>query len=183
MSNSASKTKFGTTKITSGKFRGRIIKTPPSAHPMGSRERLALFNIIGPLNYFDTVLDAFAGSGALGFEALSRGAHSVVFVEKDSTATDTIHQNIITLDCDNSTVVLEKPVEKLSQNNRYTLILADPPYNDYNPQTIDHLLPMVEKNGIFALSHPAQITPVINGFRLLKHASYARARISVFQKL
>ncbi len=180
-----SQTHSNSLKITSGTLRGRTIKTPPNfaTHPMGARERLALFNIIGPLDYFDNVLDAFAGSGALGFEALSRGARNVVFVEKDPIAADTIRQNIIALDHDDGTVVLEKPVEELSQNGRYTLILADPPYDDYNPQAVEHLLPMVEKNGIFALSHPATITPILKGFRLIKHASYAGANISVFQKL
>ena len=174
-----------TIQITSGRLRRRIIKTPANSttHPMGARERLALFNIIAPLGALDNVLDAFAGSGALGIEALSRGARNAVFVEQDHTAARTIRENIKALDLEDITSVLEKPVEKLSLNGRYTLVIADPPYDNYNPQIIEHLLPLVDKNGIFVLSHPGQITPLLNGFRLLKHTSYANANISVFQKL
>ena len=71
-----------TIKIASGIFRGRSIKSPKSSltHPMGAREKLALFNMIVDDLPGSLVLDAFAGSGALGIEALSRGASEVVFV-------------------------------------------------------------------------------------------------------
>ncbi|MBQ9020315.1 RsmD family RNA methyltransferase, partial [Candidatus Saccharibacteria bacterium] len=62
-------------RIAAGTYRGRTIATPKTAHPMGSRERLALMNTLAPYLKNATVLDAFAGSGALGIEALSRGAN------------------------------------------------------------------------------------------------------------
>ena len=73
-------------KITSGKFRGRVIKSPNSrlTHPMGAREKLALFNMINDFLPGAQVLDAFAGSGALGIEAISRGAKSAAFIEKNA---------------------------------------------------------------------------------------------------
>lgn len=179
------KTSPNTIKITSGTFRRRAIKTPPNSttHPMGARERLAIFNTITPFNALDNVLDAFAGSGALGIEALSRGARNAVFIEQDHTAARTIRENIKTLNLEDITSVLEKPVEKLTNNGRYTLVIADPPYDQYNPQIIGRLLPLVDQGGIFVLSHPSHITPLLNGFRLIKSASYAAANISVFQKL
>lgn len=81
-------------RITSGKFRGRVLKSPASSqtHPMGAREKLALFNMVNVENA--TVLDAFAGSGALGIEALSRGAKEVIFVESSPKIAQTIHGNL-----------------------------------------------------------------------------------------
>ena len=90
------------TSITSGVFRGRKIATPDNGltHPMGAREKLALFNSIeslrGPLDGA-SVLDCFCGSGALGIEAISRGATSVVFVDKDRQAIATTKQNLASL--------------------------------------------------------------------------------------
>ena len=175
-----------TIKITSGTLRRRTIKVPPNhntTHPMGARERLALFNTIAPLGTPSSVLDAFAGSGALGIEALSRGAKHAVFVESDHTAANTIREILKDQVLTDITSVLEKPVEKLSLKGRYALIIADPPYDHYDPQIITHLLPMVEKNGIFVLSHPHGVTPLLKGFRLLKHASYASANLSIFQRI
>ena len=72
-------------KITSGKYRGRTIKSPNSklTHPMGAREKLAMFNMISEYLSGAVVLDVYAGSGALGIEALSRGASYAMFVEKN----------------------------------------------------------------------------------------------------
>ena len=83
-----------TVKITSGKYKGQRILTPGGGtHPMGERERLALFNMILGEIPSARVLDAYAGSGALGIEALSRGAKGVVFIDKSGAAMRTIAQN------------------------------------------------------------------------------------------
>ena len=76
---------MGTLRIVSGRLRGRRLRVSPdpALRPTSNRVREALFNILGQdLSGFD-VLDLFAGSGALGFEALSRGARRVVFVESN----------------------------------------------------------------------------------------------------
>ena len=84
--------------VTSGKYRGRRILTPGlGTHPMGSREKLALFNMLTGKIEGATVLDAFAGSGALGIEALSRGAFKVIFVDNSKKATEVISKNLDTL--------------------------------------------------------------------------------------
>ena len=85
-------------RITSGRLRGRKLETPGGkTHPMGERERLALFNMISDYLPRTTVLDAFAGSGALGIEALSRGASEVVFVESNREAAQCIRRNLVSL--------------------------------------------------------------------------------------
>lgn len=83
-------------KVLSGKFKGLNLVSPGSTltHPMGAREKLALFNMIQPYLEGAKVLDIYAGSGALGIEALSRGAKSVVFVEKTAKIAQIIRQNL-----------------------------------------------------------------------------------------
>ena len=77
------KNNFTSLRITGGELKNKEIKSPEDkhTHPMGSRERLALMNIIGPEIKDTKILDAFAGTGAIGIEALSRGASHVTFVD------------------------------------------------------------------------------------------------------
>lgn len=85
----------GYVRITAGIYKGHKLKTPGGAvHPMGERERLALFNMIGNDLSEIRALDAYAGSGALGCEALSRGAGFVAFVEKNAAAARIIAANV-----------------------------------------------------------------------------------------
>ncbi len=83
-------------RILAGKFKGQRLRSPQNqlTHPMGSREKLALFNMIQPYIAGAIALDAYAGSGALGIEALSRGAREVVFVEKMPQIARIIQQNL-----------------------------------------------------------------------------------------
>ena len=86
-------------KIISGLYKNRELLSPNSSktHPMGSREKLALFNMLGFYLKNAEVLDAFSGSGALGLEALSRGAKKVIFVEKSPKVARIIKENCKTL--------------------------------------------------------------------------------------
>lgn len=86
-------------RIISGKFGGRKIDAPSGrrTHPMGERIRNAIFNSLSSQLDGAVVLDAFAGSGAVGIEALSRGARDVVFVERDRIAQNIIAKNITSL--------------------------------------------------------------------------------------
>lgn len=82
-------------RILSGTYKGQVIMPPrdSATHPMGSREKLALFNMVAPYLSDAIVIDAFAGSGALGYEALSRGAKQVVFLEKSPKTAQIIQKN------------------------------------------------------------------------------------------
>ncbi len=83
-------------RVLAGRFKGIRLQSPRSelTHPMGSREKLALFNMLQPYLEGARVLDVYAGSGALGVEALSRGAESVIFVEKSPKIAGIIRQNL-----------------------------------------------------------------------------------------
>ena len=165
-------------KITSGIYRGRTISTPGNGtHPMGERERLALFNMLGSLAGA-RVLDAFAGSGALGIEALSRGAQKVVFVEKNHGACQVIKTNLTSLNA--SGEVLCADVAKL-EAGEFEVILADPPYDNFDPEIIENLVNHLTSGGTLVLSHPDE-APVINGLTLEKTRQYAAAHLSFYSK-
>ena len=170
---------MNTIRITSGAKKGRIIETPGGAtHPMGERERLALFNMISEELQGAEVLDAFAGSGALGIEALSRGAKAVTFVEKNPEAVKVIRKNLADLDMD-ANVVLVK-VSSFQASKKYDIILADPPYESFDLNEVNTLITMTKKGGTLVLSHPNE-APSLDTLSLIKTHKYARARISIYK--
>jgi len=165
-------------KITSGKYRGRAILTPGTGtHPMGERERLALFNKISEYLPDANVLDAYAGSGALGIEAISRGAKTATFIEKNPAAARIIRENLRTLNIDAE--VITGDVSKYSFADKYNLILADPPYNNFIASDIENITKHLIKNGILVLSHPGA-APEITGLTLQDSRKYAGATISYY---
>lgn len=170
-------------KITSGKFRGRTIKSPNSklTHPMGAREKLALFNMIAEYLPGAVVLDAYAGSGALGIEALSRGAKYAVFVEKNPRIAQVIRNNLAELGLAEMTEVYEKDAGNFLPASEFDIILADPPYDNFDTSGVENLAKFLKKNGVLVLSHPDK-APEISELKLDKTRKYAAARISVYTK-
>lgn len=118
-------------RIIAGKWRGRTIEAPPgqATRPTADRVRETLFSMLtSRVGSFEDlrVADLFAGSGALGFEALSRGATSATFVENDAKAAAIIRRNAEKLGA--SVQILGSSALALPQSQAFHLILADPPY-------------------------------------------------------
>ena len=121
-------------RITGGTLRGRRLAAPKGrrVRPTSDRVKEALFSIIGPLSG-EAVLDVCAGAGSLGLEALSRGAASVVFVEKDREARRVLEANMVALDLQSRCTVVSgaapKALDGLRQRSSpFDLIFLDPPY-------------------------------------------------------
>ncbi len=171
-------------KITSGIFRGRSIKSPDSklTHPMGAREKIALFNMISDYLPGAKVLDAFAGSGALGIEALSRGASKVVLVEKNRQIAQIIKENLKNLDCKEQAEVEIKDVKNFQTGEKFNLIIADPPYDKFSTTDLTNLPSLLADDGILVLSHPKE-APEMTGLKLIKTKVYAGACLSVYVKI
>lgn len=168
-------------RISSGEYRGRKIATPGSGtHPMGERERLALFNMISDYIPGAVVLDAYAGSGALGIEALSRGASQVIFVEKDRGAINVIKENLKSLNL--SGEVLADNAKTFTTDKKFDVILVDPPYDNFELEGTYNLASALKIEGILVLSHPGE-APEFPGLKLKKSRSYAGATISVYSKV
>jgi 16S rRNA (guanine966-N2)-methyltransferase len=123
---------------------------PRGTRPTADRVREALFNVLAARMDFDgaCVLDLYAGSGALGLEALSRGAASVLFVESDPRAAAVIEQNAATLGLRGATVVRRRVAAVLATEPErpVDLVLADPPY-DVDAAEVEDLLRALVSGG------------------------------------
>lgn len=125
---------MATLRVVSGALGGRGLKSPPGAtRPTQDRVRAALFDILGPWVTGARVLDLYAGSGALGIEALSRGAASAVFVERGRAALAVLEENVHALGLEGRSRLLRLPVARAlallaREGARFDLVLADPPY-------------------------------------------------------
>ena len=198
--------KNSTLRVLSGEFRGQALESPESSstHPMGSREKLALFNMINPAD--KKVLDLYAGSGALGIEALSRGATEVVFNEKSPQISKIITKNLNhiglgatemaargVMPSNRSTIrVLTEDALKTAQRNEFKgyfdLILADPPYDGFSElsrlqEVLDSLGALLAPNGQLVLSSPSSLDPpAIRGVQIVKTRTYAGARLTIYDK-
>jgi 16S rRNA (guanine966-N2)-methyltransferase len=127
-------------RIVAGTFRGRVLVAPKghSARPTADRARQAIFNVLqhaawAPLLERARVLDLFAGSGALGLEAVSRGADTCVFIDRDRAARTAILANIETLGVRDRTRIDRRDATTLGARTdadgpRYDLAFLDPPY-------------------------------------------------------
>lgn len=121
-------------RIIAGKWRSRIIEAPPgrATRPTPDRVREAWMSMLQPELTGSRVLDLFAGSGALGLEALSRGAAHVTFVEQGPPALRALRANIEKLGADQEVEVIRADALRFIENLlpfTYDLALADPPYN------------------------------------------------------
>ena len=120
-------------RVVAGAFRGRRIEAPRgrATRPTADRVREALFSILGPVDGF-TVLDLFAGSGALGIEALSRGAAEAVFVDHDSRAVAAVERNLAAVGAE-ARVHRRDALGWLAAAARegltFDLVFVDPPYS------------------------------------------------------
>jgi len=142
----------GKLRIIGGTWRSRIIHFPAvgGLRPTPDRVRETLFNWLGQDLSGKTCLDLFSGSGALGFEALSRGAHKVVMVEKNRQAFQALRENAQKLGAQNLELVHADALQFVSSDrNAYRVIFLDPPFrNDYLPGMLAVLPQRLAKGGL-----------------------------------
>ena len=173
-------------RIIAGTLGGRLFSSPPGhrTHPMSDKMRGALFNALGDIEGL-TVLDAFAGSGALSLEAISRGAVHATAIDIDKGAIVTIAENAQTLGLATKVKAIRAGVAAwltTSQNDAFDIILADPPYDDLQLATIQNLVSRLKPNGVFVLSWPGkQQVPELSGLELLQTNDYNDSQL-VFYK-
>ncbi|MDJ0916130.1 MAG: 16S rRNA (guanine(966)-N(2))-methyltransferase RsmD [Woeseiaceae bacterium] len=126
--------KPGRLRIVAGKWRSRLLPIPDveGLRPTSERIRETLFNWIGPRVYGTRCLDLYAGTGALGLEALSREAAQVVFVESSSKAVKALRTSIQTLEAGSAEVVQADAFEYLRRCEpaSFDIVFLDPPFSD-----------------------------------------------------
>jgi 16S rRNA (guanine966-N2)-methyltransferase len=176
-------------RIVAGSRMGRRIDAPKGVvtRPTGDRVREAVFSILGSVEDA-RVLDLFAGSGALGLEALSRGAASCVFVEHDRRAARVIQSNLEKLRLTGAVVVARDVASALHEERdgrrRYDLVLADPPYEDWagHEARLAELLPSVLADDALVVVETSKHVEPELPLDLVTTRRYGSARISVFSR-
>jgi 16S rRNA (guanine966-N2)-methyltransferase len=179
-----------TMRIIAGSRKGARIFAPRGreTRPTGDRVREAAFNLIGPGRAEGaSVLDLFAGSGAMGLEALSRGAAHATFVESDREACRTINRNLDKLGLEGATVLCQDALTALRADarvgTRYDLVLVDPPYRRFSSLQnvlIEHLPTILAPDGLLLVETAAAEEPEL---RLATRTSrrYGSARLTLFE--
>jgi 16S rRNA (guanine966-N2)-methyltransferase len=148
-------------RIIGGTLRSRMISFPDSEglRPTPDRVRETLFNWLGQALHGRTCLDLFAGSGALGFEAASRGAERVDMVERNRTVLHALQDNVKRLACANVFVHGQDGLEfAVRDARRYDVIFIDPPYqSDYLPRLLEILPQRLSETGVVYVESGAAI--------------------------
>ncbi len=176
-------------RIVAGSRKGHRIDAPKGVvtRPTGDRVREAAFALIGPVDEA-RVLDVFAGSGAMGLEALSRGATRCVFIERDKAACRVIQRNLEKLRLTGAVVLCQEAIralrEETARGRRYDLILVDAPYEDWERQQspLGELVPsLLDTDGLVVVETSSRVEPELP-LALVTTRRYGSARITVFSR-
>lgn len=174
-------------RIIAGTLKGRVFDSPGThrTHPMSDKMRGALFNMLGDIENL-TLLDAFAGSGALGFEAISRGAMSVTLIDADLPAQKTITRNIAALDLGGQAKLIKASANAwlgTSAGKTFDIVLCDPPYDDLQVNLIVRLASCVAPGGLLVLSWPGgEQLPTLPELSLIESRSYGDGRLGFYRR-
>jgi 16S rRNA (guanine966-N2)-methyltransferase len=169
-------------RIVAGRYKGRRLRMPRGAptRPTADRVREALFSLLGDVSGA-RVLDLYAGSGALGIEALSRGADSALFVERDPRAAAAIRANIDAVGA-NGEVRRQDVLGFLASDHRpFDLVFCAPPY-DSGPRIAGQLaerLPALLAEGARTVTESDKRRPLELPFPLLTERTYGDTRIAI----
>jgi 16S rRNA (guanine(966)-N(2))-methyltransferase RsmD len=178
-------------RIVAGEFRGRHLKSPTweGLRPTSDRLRETLFNILGPSVAGARVLDGYAGTGAIGLEALSRGAAHVTFVEQDARAVKLIETNLEALDAGQRLqprrsiirAEIADAVRRLA-GEVFDLIILDPPYaHDAAAQAIAAIMPLLGAGTRVIVEHAVRhAAPDAEGLRLRRTVKAGDSALSFY---
>jgi 16S rRNA (guanine966-N2)-methyltransferase len=174
-------------RVVAGILRGRNFRSPRTrrTHPMSDRMRGALFNTLGDIKDL-TVLDAFAGTGAIAIESVSRGARHATAIERDKSAYQTLVDNIVSLGCEQQIKATCANVTSWSSMNRdveFDIVICDPPYNKPQHKALIKLARHLATDGTYVLSLPAAEEPLeIIGLRLIKTQKHAGGSLHYYKQ-
>ena len=176
-------------RVIAGTLRGRRFRAPAGrdTRPTSDRVRESMFNLIGPVPAGGRVLDLFAGSGALGIEALSRGAARAIFVEKARGALTALRQNLEELGlADVARVIAGDSLDDLPlAEGPFDLVLADPPYRAGLAEAIlRDVAPGMAPGGVVVLEHSADDPPPEppEGLALWKTRRYGGTSVTLYSR-
>ena len=180
-------------RIIAGEFRGRKLFTPKdmSVRPTADRVREAVFNILQNEIPDRRVLDLFAGSGAFGLEALSRGARLAAFVDADPAHMELLERNIALLGAEARTKTLRMDFERAiltmaGKGNKFDIVYVDPPYQaGYYEKALELLFTMriLNRDATVVVEHPAELELTIPaGCAVRDKRKYGKTAVTLIQE-
>jgi len=177
----------GSVRISAGRWKAKALDVPPAARPTAARAREALFDLLGPEIDGARVLDLYAGSGAVGIEAVSRGAARAVLVDRDSSA---LEKNVARLGYAPDVMVLRKTAEDgvatfAARGDRFDVVFADPPYSAALEAAVPpDLESILAPKGVLVIQLDARAEPPeIEGLSLADLRAYGRNRFAFYRRI
>lgn len=175
-------------RIIGGRLSGQQFQSPSGhrTHPMSDKVRGGLFNSLGDVVGL-SLLDAFSGSGAVSYEAISRGAESAVAVEIDRKAHQTIQANLDKLGLKHEVKASQAPLNKWlsrNQDQKFDLIVADPPYDDLQINNVNSLGKHLKPNGTLVLSWPGKLDRLeLEGLKCVHSKNYGDSQLVFYKEI
>ena len=174
-------------RVAGGEARGRRLKTPKGIRPTQGMVKQAIFNLVGSDIEDALVIDLFAGSGALGIEALSRGATAVTFVDRETRGLAILRQNLEALDLKERSQVVRGDVVRWLERSadeikRAGIVFLDPPYDDV---VLDRALKVLDREvgdaTVVAEHSRRQEMPALERLRVDRQRRYGDTMVTVFR--
>jgi 16S rRNA (guanine(966)-N(2))-methyltransferase RsmD len=181
-------------RIIAGKYKGRSLKTLTGleTRPTTDKIKEALFSMIGPYFNGGNVLDLYAGTGNLGFEAISRGCNHAIFIDQNPKAIQLIHENAQNLNVHDQIEIYRndaaRALKKLAKRDLlFDYIFLDPPYHLRQIEKIITeitLKTLLHPDGIIVIEHEKQyqINPIKSGYQLIKENTHGISTLSILKK-
>ena len=173
-------------RVIAGKLGGQIFDSPKGhrTHPMSEKIRGGLFGALGDINGL-RVLDAFSGSGALAIEAISRGAEFVQTIEVDPRAHKVIEKNLKNLGISDKVKATKAYVNAWSTrhiNEKFNIILADPPYDEIPFRDLKGLPNHLDEGGVLVLSWPSNYDDFhFDELKIIKNKNYGDGKLLFYK--
>ena len=174
-------------RIISGYLKGRNFDSPGGhrTRPMSDKLKGAVFNVLGDVADL-SVLDVFSGSGALAFEALSRGASSAVLLEQDRRAVVTIEKNIQSLGIEDTARLVPTYAHSWSTRNKaqkFDIVFMDPPFEDLQEKALGKLSDHLADGGILVLNFPSFERPPyeLQHLELVKQRKHGKSQLLFYK--
>ena len=173
-------------RIIAGFHSGRLFDAPlgKTTHPMAERIRGALFNSLGDLTGY-TVLDAYGGTGAIAFEAVSRGATSAIIVERATKTFKVLSKNVDKLGLQNQIKATRANIITWLKHNPdycFDIIFCDPPFDELREDVIEMLARHLNSKGLMVLSKAGRgPAPTVNGVVVVDVRNYGDAELVYYR--
>lgn len=174
------------TRITAGTLRYKVIRQPgEGTRPISQKVRQAIMSVLGEELSELTVLDLYAGSGALGFEALSRGAERVVAVEKAHAAAKCLQTNAAELGVQSEYKIAQEDAKAFLEHTEdsYDIIFFDPPYASFDTNIAELAAGKLAEDGVLVISCSSreELADILGPAKLVKTREYGETQIAYYK--